>query len=97
MASDIFTILGFKVQALMAGLSGGAVRAVLNKDRSVEAMAGSVVIGGLAANYLVPLVSPVVGTSELTGAFIVGLVGVPLCELIIRQVISKISTKGRLG
>jgi hypothetical protein len=55
---------------------------------------GSVVVGGFAANYLSGPIGSLIGTSSGASAFIVGLVGMAICQGIIDSAKSWAPFKG---
>ena len=75
--------LGLKTQDLVAGLSGGVVNAIVFKRSNPVAIIGSMLVGSLTANYLAETASKYTGTSEGTAAFLVGLCGMILCQMIV--------------
>jgi hypothetical protein len=85
MPDDFLTTLGFNLQDLIAGFAGGVTNAFVFKKSNPWAIIGSIVVGGFAANYLGGIVSHVLGTSEGTSAFIVGLAGMAICQGIIES------------
>jgi hypothetical protein len=96
---DLGKDLGVSLGHLVAGIAGGLTLAnVLKKERLSE-FVSSVVIGGLTAAYLTPVVAemvPSVGKSEsLVGfaAFTIGLMGKECVTFITRWVRSKVAGK----
>lgn len=80
---DFLISLGFKTQDLVAGLSGGVVNAIVFKRSNPVAVISSMIVGALTANYLGEYGAKYTGTSEGTAAFIVGLCGMIICQLIV--------------
>lgn len=52
MTDDLFSILGIHLKDLVAGFAGGVANAFVFKKSKPWAIIGSIVVGGLAANYL---------------------------------------------
>lgn len=75
--------IGFKLPDLVAGLAGGAVNAVVFRRVNPWAAAGSMVVGGLTANYLGEPAAHVLGLSNGASSFIVGVAGMALCQAIV--------------
>lgn len=80
---DLLVALGLKTQDMVAGLAGGIVNAIVFKRSNPVAIMGSIVVGALTANYLDEYVSKLTGTSIGTAAFLVGLCGMVICQLIV--------------
>lgn len=72
--------IGVKAPDLLAGFAGGIVNAFVWKRSSLIAIAGSIIVGTLTANYLAETFSHYLGTSQSTSAFIVGLSGMAICQ-----------------
>ena len=85
MSDDFLTMLGLHLQDLVAGFAGGVANAFVFKKSNPWAIIGSIVVGGFAANYLGTTVTKVLGTSEGTSAFIVGLAGMAICQGIVES------------
>lgn len=75
--------LGVKAPDLIAGFCGGVVNAFALKRSDPWSIIGSVVVGGLTANYLAEPFGRYLGTGQGTGAFLVGLAGMAICQGII--------------
>lgn len=80
--------IGVKAPDLLAGFAGGIVNAFVWKRSSLVAIAGSVIVGTLSANYLAETFKSYLAvvhfeTSQSTAAFIVGLSGMAICQGII--------------
>jgi hypothetical protein len=73
----ILSALGFDLQNLVAGFAGGLVVAFAFDKSDPWDIIGSVVAGGLTANYVA---SSVPGTSQGATAFFVGVVAMPLVK-----------------
>jgi hypothetical protein len=85
MSDDFLASIGIHLKDLVAGVAGGAVRSFLFKKSKPWAIIGSVVAGGLSANYLTEVVSNFLGTPLLPSAFIVGLAGFELCRRVVEM------------
>lgn len=75
--------LGVKAPDLIAGFFGGVVNAFVLKRSDPWSIIGSVVVGGLTANYIAEPFARYLGTCQGTGAFLVGLAGMAICQGII--------------
>lgn len=85
MSDDFLSVIGIHIQDLVAGFAGGVANAFVFKKSNPWAIMGSVVVGGFAANYLGSTISKLVGTSDGTSAFIVGLAGMAICQGIVES------------
>ena len=85
MPNDFLSILGIHLQDLVAGFAGGVANAFVFKKSKPWAIIGSIVVGGFAANYLGSTVTKILGTSEGTSAFIIGLAGMAICQGIVES------------
>lgn len=85
MSDDFFSIIGIHLKDLVAGFAGGVVNAFVFKKSNPWAIIGSIVVGGLAANYLGGTIGRLLGTSEGFSAFIVGLAGMAICQGIVES------------
>lgn len=85
MSDDFMTVVGIHLQDLVAGFAGGVANAFVFKKSNPWAIIGSIVVGGFAANYLGALVGKLLGTSDGTSAFIVGLAGMAICQGIVES------------
>ena len=94
MPDDFLAALGLHIQDMVAGFAGGVVNSFVFKKSNPYAIIGSIVVGGLAANYLGALVSSALGTSAGTSAFIVGLAGMAICQGIVESAGSWTPFKG---
>lgn len=91
-ALDAF--LGIKLVQLIAGLSGGLVRALIAPAKTVSTVVCSAIVGAITAAYGTPLAVPWMqkvfdlpstATLEPTTAFVVGLCAMSICEAIIAK------------
>lgn len=80
---DFLLSLGLKIQDLIAGLAGGVVNAIVFKRSNPIAVIGSMLVGALTANYLGEYAAKYTGTSGGAAAFLVGLTGMIICQLIV--------------
>jgi len=85
MSNDFLSIIGIHLQDLVAGFAGGVANAFVFKKSKPWAIIGSIVVGGLAANYLGTTVGKILGTSEGTSAFVIGLAGMAICQGIVES------------
>jgi len=85
MSNDFLSIIGIHLQDLVAGFAGGVANAFVFKKSKPWAIIGSIVVGGLAANYLGSTIGKIVGTSDGTSAFIIGLAGMAICQGIVES------------
>ena len=79
---DALLSVGLKLQDILAGLAGGVTNAFVFKRGTPIAVIGSIVVGALTANYLGEAASKITGTSEGAAAYIVGLCGMAVCQII---------------
>lgn len=84
--------LGLKVQDLTAGVAGGVVNAFVFKRADPWAVAGSIVVGALTANYLGEYGVRYVGMGQGAAAFIIGLCGMAICQGIMSFVKQRVSS-----
>lgn len=75
-----FVSVGIKLPDLIAGFAGGVVNALALKRADPKSIIGSVIVGGLTANYLSEFFQHYFGTSASTSGFLVGLGGMALCQ-----------------
>lgn len=77
---DLLLWLGIKMPDLVAGFAGGVVNAFVFSRSSPMAVAGSVVVGGLTANYLGEAATHYLPISVGAASFIMGLGGMAFCQ-----------------
>lgn len=88
-------IVGVKLSYVLSGVAGGLVRGLIAKGFSWPQRISSAVVGGLTAGYATPAVAPVVRawletwsypTGDIEGSvgFALGLVGMTICDALIR-------------
>lgn len=85
MSDDFLSIIGIQLKDLVAGFAGGVANAFVFKKSNPWAIIGSIVVGGLAANYLGETVGRILGTSPGFSAFVVGLAGMAICQGIVES------------
>lgn len=85
MSNDFLSSIGIHLQDLIAGFAGGVANSFVFKKSKPWAIIGSIIVGGLTANYLGSTVSKFIGTSTGTSAFIVGLAGMGICQSIVES------------
>jgi len=85
MNDDFFSVIGINLKDLVAGFAGGVANAFVFKKSNPWAIIGSIVVGGLAANYLGATVGRLFGTSGGLSAFVVGLAGMAICQGIVES------------
>jgi hypothetical protein len=85
MADGFWSEIGFHIKDMVAGFAGGIANAFIFKKSNPWTILGSIVVGGLAANYLGSTVSRFLGTSDGASAFIVGLAGMAICQRIVES------------
>jgi hypothetical protein len=95
MSDDFLSSLGFQLKDLVPGIEGGIAHVFLFRKSKPWDIISSIVVGGLAANYLGPTVSNVTGTPEGAAAFIVGLAGMAICQRIVESAGSWTPFKGK--
>jgi len=83
MSDDFFSIIGINLKDLVAGFMGGISAVFALKKYNPWAAIGSIVVGGLAANYLSGTVASISGTSKGFSGFVIGLAGMTICRRII--------------
>jgi uncharacterized membrane protein YeaQ/YmgE (transglycosylase-associated protein family) len=86
--NEFWAWIGIKVPDLIAGLAGGIVNAFVFKKSNPMAIIGSIIVGALTANYLSEPATQYTGTSPGASAFIVGLCGMAICQ-VIAELVSK--------
>lgn len=75
--------LGIRASDILAGFCGGVVNAFVLKRSEPWSIIGSVVVGGITANYLTEPFMKYLGTGQGTAAFLVGLAGMAVCQGVI--------------
>lgn len=89
-------LLGIKLAHVLAGAAGGIVRSFMNPGTSLRVTVATCVVGALVAGYGTPIGArylshyldwpdlPVFSVEGLTG-FLLGMIGLSLCEALIRR------------
>ncbi|MBS7703165.1 hypothetical protein [Chelatococcus asaccharovorans] len=88
-------VFGIKSVHLCAGFAGGIVRALINSHYTLAARISAAVVGGLTAGYGTPPAAQIVrrwldlwgypiGELEGSVGFLLGLVGMTVCEAVMR-------------
>lgn len=85
MSNDFLSAIGIHLQDIVAGFAGGVTNAFVFKKSKPWAIIGSIVVGSFTANYLGSTVGKVLGTSDGTSAFIIGLAGMAICQGIVES------------
>ena len=85
MSDDFFSMIGIHLKDLIGGFAGGLAYAFRLKKADAWSILGSIVVGGLTANYLTATVAKFLGTSTEFTAFVVGLAGMAICRRIIES------------
>ncbi|MBZ9693924.1 hypothetical protein [Mesorhizobium sp. CO1-1-9] len=98
---DLFDLLGIKAPVVVAGLSGGILRALSRHRYKIREMVASPVCGALAAAYLtLPVVSyfratglPVPTTDDdtttLAAAFLIGVSAMWISDIVFEMVVRR--------
>lgn len=99
MMHDIFDLLGIKVPVVVAGLSGGILRALSRHRYKPREMVASPICGALAAAYLtLPVVqySRAMGlpmanddTTTLAAAFLIGVCAMWISDIVFEVVVRR--------
>ena len=77
---NVLLELGIRLPDLLAGFAGGVAHAFVIKDSNPFMVLGSVVVGALAANYLVEPAAVYFNLSRGPAGFIIGLTAMVLCQ-----------------
>ena len=84
--NEILAALGVDIHNLVAGFSGGiAVSFALKKSDPWDIL-GGVIVGGLCGNWASSIF---IGTEHGTAAFFAGVIGMPLCQLLVMWIRKK--------
>ena len=96
-----FDLLGIKASVLVAGLSGGILRALSRHRYKLREMVASPVCGALAAAYLtlpvvsyfkatgLPLPDPADDTTTLAAAFLIGVSAMWVSDILFEMIVRK--------
>lgn len=96
MSDDFLTSLGLSLKDMVAGFAGGIANTFIFKKSNPWEIIGSIIVGGIAANYLgapiskmleaaIPVLK-VLGNTVGFSDFVVGLTGMAICQSIIESV-----------
>lgn len=85
MSDDFFSLIGINFKDLVAGFMGGVSNVVVLRKTKFLPIVGSIIVGGLTANYLGGTVAQLFGTSSGFSSFVVGLGGMAICQGIIES------------
>ena len=81
---DLWVKAGIRLQDLFAGLAGGVVNVFASKRSDPWSILGSLVAGGLMANYLSDTFSQYLGgTKTGVAGFVIGVAGMSIAQGII--------------
>ena len=86
--------IGVHLQELAAGLLGGLAGSIVRHLKPMQYV-GAMVVGGLTAMFISNFVSKKLGTDYLTAAYVIGVVGSPLCLGIIHFVRKRLSQESK--
>ncbi|TIW62980.1 MAG: hypothetical protein E5V48_02655 [Mesorhizobium sp.] len=98
---DFFDLLGIKAPVLVAGLSGGILRALSRHRYKLREMVASPVCGALAAAYLtlpvvtyfkatgLPLPDPSDDTTTLAAAFLIGVSAMWISDILFEMIVRR--------
>ncbi|WP_434723053.1 hypothetical protein [Mesorhizobium sp. RIZ17] len=103
---DLLDFLGIKAPVLIAGLSGGILRALSRHRYKVREMFASPVCGALAAAYLtlpvvsyfkatgLPIPDPAEDATTLAAAFLIGVSAMWISDILFEMIVRKFKTGG---
>src|SRR4051794_30388217 len=98
---DFFDLLGVKAPVVVAGLSGGILRALSRHRYKLREMVASPVCGALAAAYLtlpvvsyfratgLPIPEPSDDTTTLAAAFLIGVSAMWISDILFEMIVRK--------
>lgn len=101
MMHDFLDLLGIKAPVLVAGLSGGILRALSRHRYKLREMVASPVCGALAAAYLtlpvvsyfkatgLPIPNPSDDTTTLAAAFLIGVSAMWISDIVFEMVVRR--------
>lgn len=101
MMQEVLDALGIKAPVVVAGLSGGILRALSRHRYKVREMVASPICGALAAAYLtlpvvhyfratgVPIPSPDDDTTTLAAAFLIGVSAMWISDIVFEVVVRR--------
>lgn len=93
----LHTVIGVKLFNVISGVAGGIVRGLIARGFSWSQRIGSAIVGGLTAGYVTPAAMPIIRkwldlwsypTGDIEGSvgFCLGLVGMTVCDALVRWV-----------
>ncbi len=103
---DLFDLLGIKAPVLVAGLSGGILRALSRHRYKLREMVASPICGALAAAYLtlpavsyfkeagLPMPDPAEDTTTLAAAFLIGVSAMWISDVLFEIVVRRFKPAG---
>lgn len=101
MMHELLDVLGIKAPVLVAGLSGGILRALSRHGYKVREMVASPICGALAAAYLtlpvvhyfraagLPIPSPDDDTTTLAAAFLIGVSAMWISDIVFEVIVRR--------
>lgn len=101
MMHDLLDLLGIKAPVLVAGLSGGILRALSRHRYKLREMVASPVCGALAAAYLtlpvvsyfkatgLPIPDPADDTTTLAAAFLIGVSAMWISDILFEMIVRR--------
>lgn len=101
MMHDLFDLLGIKAPVVVAGLSGGVLRALSRHRYKLREMVASPICGALAAAYLtlpvvsyfkasgIPMPDPAEDTTTLAAAFLIGMSAMWISDILFEIIVQR--------
>lgn len=101
MMHDLFDLLGIKAPVVVAGLSGGILRALSRHRYMLREMVASPICGALAAAYLtlpvvsyfkasgIPMPDPAEDTTTLAAAFLIGVSAMWISDILFEIIVQR--------
>ncbi|TGQ69921.1 hypothetical protein EN829_013220 [Mesorhizobium sp. M00.F.Ca.ET.186.01.1.1] len=98
---DLFDLLGIKAPVVVAGLSGGVLRALSRHRYKLREMVASPICGALAAAYLtlpvvsyfkasgIPMPDPAEDTTTLAAAFLIGMSAMWISDILFEIIVQR--------
>jgi hypothetical protein len=84
--SEFAAYVEFSLRDFVAGVAGGVVHAIKHKDADPWSIIGSVVAGGLSANYIAVPLGKLIGINPGVSGFIIGMAWPAIHSSIIESV-----------
>ena len=103
---DLFDMLGIKGPVVVAGLSGGVLRALSRHRYKLREMIASPICGALAAAYLtlpavawfkatgMPIPDPADDTTTLAAAFLIGVSAMWISDIVFEVIVRRFKPAG---